>query len=192
LGTVFFTGSGFGAVLTFVPTYLKSRGFESVSFFFVTYTVTAVAIRVFFAKLSDRWGRRRVILPNLVGMVLVLVLLALARDVTLFVAAAFLFGACHGFIMPTLGAQIVDRVGARDRGKALGLYSGVFHLGIFLNSSILGNVAAQAGYPWVYWISAAAALGGVVIFAAFDSPKFDLPEFRAGLGAGESAETSLD
>ena len=171
LGTILIMGSSFGAVLTFVPTYLKSRGYDTVSFFFVTYTVVAVFVRIFFAKLSDRLGRRRVLLPSLLGMVGVLVLLALARETALFVAAAFLFGISQGFVQPTSGALVVDRVDPVDRGRALGLYSGLFHLGIFLNSSTLGNVAARFGYPPVYWISAALALGCAIFFACFDPSK---------------------
>ncbi|MFQ5914562.1 MAG: MFS transporter [Nitrospinota bacterium] len=167
-GTIFLVGSSFGAVLTFIPTYLKSRGFETVSFFFVTYTVVAVGIRVFLAKISDRWGRRTVILPNLLVMVVVLSLLALARNAALFTAAALLFGMSQGFLHPTLGALVVDRVSAADRGKAFGLFTSLFHLGIFLISSTLGNVASRAGYPWVYWISAGLALGCAVFFAYFD------------------------
>lgn len=168
LGTMLLMGSSFGAVLTFVPTYIKSRGHQTVSFFFVTYTGVAVLIRVFLSRLSDRLGRRRVILPNLLAMAAVLCVLAWAGSVALFTAAAFLFGTSQGFLHPALGALVVDRVRAGDRGRALGLFSGVFHLGIFLNSVSLGSVAARFGYPAVYWISAGLALGCVAFFARFD------------------------
>jgi MFS family permease len=171
MGTSLLVGSGFSAILTFVPTYLKARGFETVGFFFVTYTAVAVFIRIFFAKLSDRWGRRRIVVPNLFGMVAVLTILALADHTTLFVIAALIFGTNQGFLHPTLGALVVDRVDTASRGRALGLFSGLFHLGIFLNSSILGSVAARYGYPRLYWISAAVALASLMFFALFDPSK---------------------
>ena len=180
--TVMLTGSSFGAVLTFVPTYLKSRGFETIGFFFVTYTVVAVLIRIFLTGLSDRWGRRRILLPNLLGMAVVLVLLALARDLWGFVAAAFFFGTSQGFVMPTLGALVIDRANPSDRGRTMGLFSGFFHLGVFLNSTALGGVAARFGYPVVYWIAAAMALGGLAFFARFDPSRSPEPD-RVGPAA---------
>jgi predicted MFS family arabinose efflux permease len=171
MGTSLLVGSGFSAILTFIPTYLKFRGFESVGFFFVTYTVVAVVIRTFFAKLSDQWGRRRVIVPNLFGMVAVLSFLALAEHTTLFVIAALIFGTNQGFLYPTLGALVVDRVDTASRGRALGLFSGLFHLGVFLNASIMGNVAARFGYPRLYWLSAAVALFSLFFFALSDPSK---------------------
>lgn len=168
LAASFLFGASFAAVLTFVPTYLKSRGFATVGFFFLAYTASAVVVRAFFSTLSDRWGRRRVILPSLGGMVVVLVLLALARGTATFVAAGVLFGMSQGFFYPTMGALTMDRVSAGDRGRVLGLFNGSFHLGVFAGSSALGPVAAWAGYPAMYGVSAAVAFGCVLLFVRFD------------------------
>jgi predicted MFS family arabinose efflux permease len=104
-------------------------------------------------------------------MVAVLSFLALAEHTTLFVIAALIFGTNQGFLYPTLGALVVDRVDTASRGRALGLFSGLFHLGVFLNASIMGNVAAHFGYPRLYWFSAAVALFSLFFFALSDPSK---------------------
>ena len=168
MGTILLLGSSFGSVQAFIPTYIKSRGIETVSFFFVTYTIVAVFVRIFLGRLSDRLGRRRIILPSLLGMMFVVSLLAVASQATVFTAAAILFGFSQGLSLPTLGALLVDRVEAVDRGRILGLYTGFFHLGIFLNTSSMGFVAAKFGYPSLYGLTAVAATAGVILFAVYD------------------------
>ena len=58
----------------------------------------------------------------------------------------------------------------------MGLFSGFFHFGVFLNSAALGGVAARFGYPVVYWIAAAMALVGVAFFARFDPSRSPDPD----------------
>ncbi len=180
MGTILLLGSSFGSVQTFIPTYIKSRGFETVSFFFITYTIVAVFVRIFLGRLSDRLGRRRIILPSLLGMVFVVSLLAVASQAVTFTAASILFGLSQGLSLPTLGALLVDRVEEMDRGRILGLYTGFFHLGIFLNTSSMGIVAARFGYPLLYGLTAAAAAAGVILFAVYDPSRRSGPALPGG------------
>jgi hypothetical protein len=49
-------------------------------------------------------------------------------------------------------------------------------LGIFFISTAPGGVAARFGYPAVYWIAAAMALGGLAFFARFDPSRSPGPD----------------
>ena len=57
-----------GTVFVFLPTYAKQVGIERIAVFYIAYSAGAVGIRLTCGKLSDRLGRRRVILPALLLM----------------------------------------------------------------------------------------------------------------------------
>src|SRR5207248_6445156 len=63
--TMTLAGMGFGAVTTFIPTFVRNAGFGRVGFFYGTYSLTAILTRVVGGGLSDSLGRRAVILPAL-------------------------------------------------------------------------------------------------------------------------------
>jgi MFS family permease len=64
--TMTLAGAGFGSVMTFIPTFVTTHGLGRVAYFFAAYTSTAILTRLVGAGASDRFGRRRVILPALV------------------------------------------------------------------------------------------------------------------------------
>ena len=108
-------------------------------------------------------------------MTLVVSVLAVAGQMATFVVAAILFGISQGLSLPNLTALLIDRVKEMERGRVLGLSTGFFHLGIFLNTSSMGVVAAKFGYGTLYGLSAVIAVAGVVLFAICDPSSRNQP-----------------
>src|ERR1035438_2370144 len=83
--TVFLDLIGFGIVIPLFPFYVKSMGgsARTVGFLLSCFSFTQLVATPFLGRLSDRVGRRKVILFSLMGNVVSMVLFALATKVSL-------------------------------------------------------------------------------------------------------------
>ena len=128
-------------------------------------------------RLSDRFGRRPVILFSLAGTVIGYLLFAFARSLPLLFASRLLDGATGGNI-GTAQAIIADTTSREDRARGMGLVGMAFGLG-FIFGPAIGGFAVHFGEaaPGL----AAASLSAVALVWAF----LKLPETRPEGGAGE-------
>lgn len=142
-----------GAVFVFLPTYATQAGLTRIGGFYVAYSVAAIGIRLTCGRLSDRWGRRRVILPALLLMgVGTLGLIWFISPVGLLLTGA-LTGMAHGLLFPALSAYTIDLAYSDERGRSLGAFSTAMLAGHALASFIFGMIAEQFGYRSIYLIA---------------------------------------
>src|SRR2546428_1961843 len=97
IATVACCGVAFGAVITYVPTFVQDAALGSVATFFLSYTAAAVLTRVRAGGLGDSLGRRAVVLPALGLLALSLGLPAPARSAPALAPAAPLLAAPRGW-----------------------------------------------------------------------------------------------
>lgn len=163
-GTMALAGMGFGTVMTFIATYVRELALGRVGIFFAAYTATAILTRVFGAGLSDAFGRRRVILPTLLGLSASIFLLAFVRDVPLLIAAGILFGCSQGISYPTLHAFVVDLSAAAHLGRSQALFNGAFNLGVTSSAFLFGIVAEKLGYRAMFILASLSPIAGWAVF----------------------------
>src|ERR1700687_2969063 len=130
LPTMTLAGMGFGAVTTFIPTFVRNAGLGRVAFFYGAYSAAAILTRMFGGGLSDSLGRRAVILPTLVVLAAAIFLVGLIGSVPALVCTGILFGAAQGISYPTLHAFLVDLSPDAHLGRAQALFNGAFNLGV--------------------------------------------------------------
>jgi MFS family permease len=164
----FMNGAALGTVTTYVPTYIRSRGIQWISLFFITYTVTAILIRVGFGRLSDRLGHRRIIPPAFFVMLAGVCLLSQARAQWMFALAGVLNGISHGFLFPAINALALGRSGDGNFGKAQFLFAAAFSAGVTLGVFSHGVVADAFGYSAMFLSLAGWILVGLLIFLAWE------------------------
>ena len=113
-----------GLVWLSLPLIMSLRGFDLVQVGTVAglYPLVWAAGQIVFGPLSDRVGRRRLILPGMLLQAAGLVLLAGSPAFGGLIVAAFVLGVGTGMVYPTLIALVADRVPASDRATALGVY----------------------------------------------------------------------
>ena len=129
-------------------------------------------------RLSDRFGRRPVLLFSLAGTVVGYLLFAFARSLPLLFASRLLDGATGGNI-GTAQAIIADTTSREDRARGMGLVGMAFALGFIFGPAIGGfTVAIDQTAPGL----AAASLS----FAAFVWAFLKLPETRPEGGARQT------
>lgn len=127
-------------------------------------------------RLSDRFGRRPVILFSLAGTVIGYLLFAFAHSLVMLFASRLLDGATGGNI-GTAQAIIADTTSREDRARGMGLVGMAFGLGFIFGPAIGGfTVGISQAAPGL-----AAAL---LSFAAFLWAFFKLPETRPEGGPG--------
>lgn len=163
-GTMVSCGLAFGAVLTFIPTFVRANDLGRVGTFFGAYTGAAVLTRVLGGGLSDAVGRRAVILPTLVMLAGAVFLLAFVRNVPMLALAAGLFGLAQGMSYPTLNAFAVDLTADAHLGRVQALFNGAFNLGVTTSAFAFGTIAARFGYRPMFALAALTPLLGWVLF----------------------------
>lgn len=174
-------GLGFGAVITFIPTFVKSAGLGRVGFFYFSYTLTAISTRLVGGGISDTFGRRAVILPTLAALGVAIFLLAGVHSVVALVLTGALFGVAQGINYPTLHAYLVDITPEDHLGRAQALFNGAFNLGVTSAAFVFGAVAHSFGHRPMFLIAGVMPLAALLLM-------FLIP----GMGGGRRRSARVD
>jgi MFS family permease len=167
-------GMGFGAVLTFTPTFVHTIGLERVAPFFMAYTGAAVAVRLALGSLSDRLGRRRVLVPSMLVLAVGVLALGSVASMPALIGVGLLFGAGQGMTYPTANALMVDLSHAGNLGRVQTLFSGSFSVGVAASGFVFGRIIERFGYRTMFSGAAACvALGLVLLWLAPESARLE-------------------
>ncbi|GBF34762.1 major facilitator family transporter [Desulfocucumis palustris] len=167
---LFSGATSYGAVITFLPLFAPQRGLADFGLFFTVYAVSTILSRVMVGKLSDRIGRRKVILPFMAVLALAVFLFPFLGSLWLLALIGVLFGLGFGAFMPALNALVVDYTSPSDRGSALGFFTAFMDVGITTGAMILGLVGGRLGYPAMFNLGGAIILAGIFVFAVYMKP----------------------
>lgn len=135
---------GFGIIIPLLPFFaehFQASPFE-VGMLLAIYSLTQFVAAPFWGRLSDRIGRRPVILVSLVGAILTYIWLGFAEDLwVLFVARA-----ASGFMAGNISAAFAyaaDVTTRENRAKGMGLIGAAFGLGFIIGPAIGGILAGS-------------------------------------------------
>ena len=185
--TVFIDLLGFGMVLPLLPIYADSFGVSESGWEIGALMASFSLMTFFFAplwgRLSDRVGRRPVLIVGLAGSVVFYFLFGLA---TIWQSLVWLFvarigaGIC-GATIPTAQAYIADTTTLQTRAKGMALIGAAFGLG-FTFGPLLGwaalifsrGPAEVATSPWPGYVAAILSAGALALAI------FLLPESLSG------------
>lgn len=155
-----FHGSVRGAMIYFVAVFAGSVGISRVGPFFLSFSLAAILSRFGMGDLSDRYGRKKVILPAAAVISANLFFLSEVRSQPALVLSGFIGGLGQGLIFPALSAYLIDFLGRGNKALAISLYLSLFDVGMGLGSPFYGWLADLGGYGRMYMAA------GVVLFAA--------------------------
>ncbi|NTV81728.1 MAG: MFS transporter [Candidatus Aminicenantes bacterium] len=154
-----FHGAIRGAMIYFIAVFGNSAGIGRVAPFFLFFSLAAILTRFSMGDLSDRRGRKTVILPAALIIVANLFVIAEVRSFPLLVITGFVGGLGQGLIFPALSTYIIDFLGRENKGLAISLYLSLFDVGMGLGSPLFGWISDMAGYRWMYRIAGLFLLG---------------------------------
>jgi EmrB/QacA subfamily drug resistance transporter len=113
------------------------------------------------SALGDRYGRRRMFVAGVGLFVLASAACALAPSIAWLIAARTAQGAGAALVMPLAMALLSASFPPAERGRALGLFSGINGLALIVGPVIGGLIAEGAAWQWIFWLNI--PLGAVVI-----------------------------
>ncbi|MFN2374978.1 MAG: MFS transporter [Candidatus Binatia bacterium] len=157
-------GVGFGATQTFVPLLMAHHDIGRVGPFFTAWSLAAVSVRAGLGTLSDRLGRRTVLVPAMIALTLAVGALSVARTMPMVVAIGAVFGFGHGMLYPTMNAWVADWSSPRNIGRTQSLFSGSYSLGISGCAFFFGTVVERYGYSTMFALASACSLVGLAVF----------------------------
>jgi len=130
---------GFGIIIPLLPLYAESYHPAPWQFglLMACYSAMQFVFSPVLGRLSDRVGRRPVLLISLAGSVAGAVLFALADSLPLLFASRALAGICGGNIA-TAQAVIADTTEAHERARGMGLIGAAFGLGFIAGPALAG------------------------------------------------------
>jgi MFS transporter, DHA1 family, tetracycline resistance protein len=183
--TIFVNLVGFGIIIPLLPFYAETFGASPfvIGLLFASFSLSQLIASPLLGELSDRWGRRPVLIFSLVGTIVSFAMLAVAQSLAMLFAARIVDGLSGGNIT-TARAYIADITAEGDRAKAFGILGAAFGLG-FIVGPALGGAFAHISYTAPIW--AAAAITGVAAALAW----FWLPETVHRTHAGGTAVKAL-
>lgn len=155
---------GFSLILPLLPYYAEAFGATStvVGFLVASYAAAQLIGAPLLGRLSDRYGRRPVLLLSVLGTLAGFLLLGFAEPLGIFAANSFAPKAANLFVIMMLflsriidgitggnitvaQAYISDVTEEKDRAKSLGLIGAAFGLGFIVGPAV-GGILSQWGY----------------------------------------------
>ncbi len=169
---VFVNLLGFGIILPLMPYYVESLGAGAltIGLLSASYSLFQLLSAPILGELSDKIGRRPVLLFSLAGTAISFLLLGVANTIPLLFAARIIDGLSGGNIS-TAQAYIADITSKENRTQGMGILAAAFSLGFILGPA-LGGILSRFGYGVPALVAAAVSLLATVLTFFF------LPESR--------------
>lgn len=190
---VFINLVGFGLVVPLLPFFAQSLKAEAwqITLMFSAYSLGQFFAEPFWGRLSDRVGRKPVLLVTLVANALGYLMLAFVPNIWLAIAVRLFTGLGAGNIS-TVQGYVADVTPPEQRAGRMGLIGAAFGLGFIVGPGLGGLLTqpqlGRLGYQLPIFLAAAlAALAaiGVMVFLRESRAKADpaaaRPAFLAGL-----------
>ena len=153
--TVFLDLVGFGIVLPLLPFYATELGaspFE-VGLIIASYSAMQFLFAPIWGSLSDRYGRRPLLLVGLFGSAASYLVFGLARSLEVLLLSRVIAGVM-GANIPVAQAYIADSTTIERRARGMGLIGAAFGLGFIFGPAIGGGLS-----PWGFGVPGFVAAG---------------------------------
>jgi multidrug resistance protein len=162
--TVFISMVGFGIVIPVLPVYAVQERFamtpQALGFLVGVFSLTQLVSAPLFGMLSDRVGRKPVLLVSILGTALGFFVIGFAETAWMLFLGRIIDGASGGNIA-TAQACVADVTPPEKRSKAMGVIGAAFGLGFVMGPALggwLGQYSTQAPFFFAGFLSIINAL----------------------------------
>src|SRR2546421_12791105 len=170
--TVFIDLVGFGIVIPVLPFYAEGTKFgaspRQVGLLFASYSVMQLVFAPVLGRLSDKYGRRPVLLVSILGTCAGFLILGFATTLRMLLVGRIIDGISGGNIS-TAQAYIADVTTEENRAKGMGLIGAAFGLG-FVFGPAIGGILSRWGINVPFLFAGGLALANALLLY------FALPE----------------
>ncbi len=176
--TVFIDMVGFGIIIPVLPLYAEHFHATPVQIGWLTgiYSGMQIIFVPILGRLSDRFGRRPILIVSLAGTAIGFLIMGWASSLLLLFVARIIDGASGGNIS-TAQAYIADVSTPENRSRSMGLIGAAFGLG-FTFGPMIGGIMSRISYGAPFYFAAALAAVNVVLLY-FILPESLSAEYRS-------------
>lgn len=178
-GVVLLDLIGFGIVIPILPFLSPELGADKmdIAYIVVTYAICSGISGPFWGRLSDRLGRKPVIMICLAGAAVSYVMLGLANQLWMVFAARGFAGLMAGNF-GVASAMMTDITRPEDRARGMGLIGAAFGLGMVLGPMLGGLLSGESASFTLPCIFAGGMSVLAIVAAAIFLPESLSPERR--------------
>src|SRR6202030_1348821 len=154
---------GFGLVIPLLPFYAErfAASPQEVTALIAVFSLMSMLTAPIWGRLSDRVGRRPVLMISMAAAALAYLWLGFADALWMLFAARGLAGACAGNIAAA-NAYVADVTTPENRAKGMGMIGAAFGLGFIIGPAlgglVAGNDPAIADAETPAWVAAGLSL----------------------------------
>lgn len=170
---------GFGIILPLLPYYVESMGAGAITIGLLSaaYSLFQLLAAPILGELSDKVGRRPVLIFSLIGTTISFFLLGVANTILVLFISRIVDGISGGNIS-TAQAYIADITSKENRTQGMGMMMAAFSLGFILGPA-LGGVLSEYGYALPAYVAAAVSLIATLLTIFFLPESLDLKKIAS-------------
>ncbi len=176
-------GIGEGMFFNFQPLYLEQLGADPIRIGAILgfYGVATTLMHIPAGFLSDRYGRRKMMMAAWLLGCTAAWLMALANSLPIFIAGMLLYGTTL-FVLPPLHSYVAAARGKLSVGRAITMISASFNLGGILGPWLGGWVAGRWGLRQTYYIAAILFLLSTLVLLLIQAQPVKVTTARRSIG----------
>ena len=166
--TLFVVMLGYGIVIPILPFYIENMnaGGTELGLLTASYAVMRLIFGPIWGSLSDRVGRKPILLVGIAGYVVTMLWFGLATQLWMLFAARILSGILSSATAPTTMAYIGDSTPEKERGGGMGLLGAAAGIGTIFGP-VLGGFLADTSLAIPFFVAAGMALLSLLLAAIF-------------------------
>jgi DHA1 family multidrug resistance protein-like MFS transporter len=159
---------GFGVVMPIVPFYMENLGAggTELGLLVASYAVMRLIFGPIWGSLSDRMGRKPIMMIGVFGYGITMVLFGLATELWMLFAARILAGVLSSATSPTTMAYISDSTSEQDRGGGMGILGAAAGVGTIFGPA-MGGLLAEKILSLPFFIAGGMSVLSVILIAIF-------------------------
>lgn len=128
----------YGTMLTLIPDFGDTVGIRNKGLLFTYFTVSSLLVRLLAGRVSDVYGRRKVLIVSVGLLVISMIIISQGQTARDLIIGISLYGLAHGMTSPTLLAWATDLSDPAHKGRGLSSLYIFMELGIGLGAFVSG------------------------------------------------------
>jgi DHA1 family multidrug resistance protein-like MFS transporter len=159
---------GYGIIIPILPFYIESMGAggTELGLLVASYAVMRLIFGPIWGSLSDRLGRKPILLIGILGYAVTMVWFGLATQLWMLFAARILAGILSSATAPTTMAFIGDSTPEKERGGGMGLLGAAGGIGTIVGP-VLGGFLAGDSLAMPFFLAAGLSVLSLLLAIAF-------------------------
>jgi MFS transporter, DHA1 family, multidrug resistance protein len=150
---------GFGIIIPVLPFYAENIGASptQLGLLMAVYSLMQLLFAPMWGRISDRIGRKPVIMIGILGLSLSFFLMGVSSSLWMLFVARIIGGILSSANMPTVMAYVADITSPEDRGKGMGVVGAATGLG-FVFGPAIGGVFSKISLSTPFYIAGVISL----------------------------------